>query len=94
MIDQGDFLNTLGIKERFMALSKNMEKEKIALHLSSLKRLIDYNQMGKLFKVIGIRNKNSLPLVGLENIMKPYLTSNVIENFKHGFFKRTGGVSD
>ena len=50
-----------------MALSKNMEKEKIALHLSSLKRLIDKNQMGKLFKVIGIRNRNSLPLVGLEH---------------------------
>ena len=50
-----------------MALSKNMEKEKIALHLSALKRLIDKNQMGKLFKVIGIRNRNSLPLVGLEH---------------------------
>ena len=25
--------------------------------------------------------------------MTEYLTSNVIENFKHGFFKRTGGVS-
>ena len=49
-----------------MALSKNMEKEKIALHLSSLKRLIDKNQMGKLFKVIGIRVE-ILPLVGLEN---------------------------
>ena len=67
LVDQGDFLNTLGIQERFVALSKNMEKEKIALHLSSLKRLIDKNQMGKLFKVIGIRNRNSLPLVGLEH---------------------------
>ena len=67
LVDQGDFLNTLGIQERFMALSKNMEKEKIALHLSALKRLIDKNQMGKLFKVIGIRNRNSLPLVGLEH---------------------------
>jgi SAM-dependent MidA family methyltransferase len=44
-----------------------MEKEKIALHLSSLKRLTDKNQMGKLFKVIGIRDRNSLPLVGLEH---------------------------
>ena len=67
LVDQGDFLNTLGIQERFVALSENMEKEKIALHLSSLKRLIDKNQMGKLFKVIGIRNRNSLPLVGLEH---------------------------
>ena len=25
--------------------------------------------------------------------MTEYLTSNVIEKFKHGFFKRTGGVS-
>ena len=67
LVDQGDFLNTLGIQERFVALSENMEKEKIALHLSALKRLIDKNQMGKLFKVIGIRNRNSLPLVGLEH---------------------------
>ena len=67
LVDQGDFLSTLGIQERFVALSKNMEKEKIALHLSSLKRLIDKNQMGELFKVIGIRNRNSLPLVGLEH---------------------------
>ena len=44
-----------------------MDKEKVALHISSLKRLIDKNQMGKLFKVMGIRNKNSLPLEGLEN---------------------------
>ena len=66
LVDQGDFLKTLGIQERFVALSKNMDKEKIAFHHSSLKRLTDKNQMGKLFKVIGIRNKNSLPLVGLE----------------------------
>ena len=30
LVDQGDFLNTLGIQERFVALSKNMEKKKIA----------------------------------------------------------------
>ena len=67
MVDQGDFLSSLGIQERFVALSKNMDKEKVSLHISSLKRLIDKNQMGKLFKVMGIRNKNSLPLEGLEN---------------------------
>ena len=43
-----------------------MEKEKIDTHVASLKRLIDYNQMGKLFKVLGIRNKESSPLIGLE----------------------------
>ena len=67
LVDQGDFLSSLGIQERFVALSKKMDKEKVALHISSLKRLIDKNQMGKLFKVMGIRNKNSLPLEGLEN---------------------------
>lgn len=67
LVDQGDFLKTLGIQERFIALSKNMDKEKIASHHLSLKRLIDKNQMGKLFKVLGIRNKNSLPLLGLEH---------------------------
>ena len=66
LINQGDFLKSLGIKERFIALSKNMEKEKIDTHVASLKRLTDYNQMGKLFKVLGIRNKKSSPLVGLE----------------------------
>ena len=66
LINQGDFLKSLGIKERFIALSKNMEKEKIDTHVASLKRLIDYNQMGKLFKVLGIRNKKSSPLIGLE----------------------------
>ena len=59
-------LKSLGIKERFTALSKNMEKEKIDTHVASLKRLTDYNQMGKLFKVLGIRNKKSSPLIGLE----------------------------
>ena len=66
LINQGDFLKSLGIRERFIALSKNMEKEKIDTHVASLKRLIDYNQMGKLFKVLGIRNKKSSPLIGLE----------------------------
>ena len=67
LVDQGDFLKTLGIQERFEALSRNMDEKKIALHHSSLKRLVNKNQMGKLFKVIGIRNKNSSPLVGLEH---------------------------
>ena len=66
LVDQGDFLKSLGIDERFVALSKNMSKDKLNLHHTSYKRLIDKNQMGKSFKVIGIRNKKSLPLIGLE----------------------------
>ena len=34
LINQGDFLKSLGIKERFIALSKNMEKEKIDTHVA------------------------------------------------------------
>ena len=43
-----------------------MTKDKLNLHRTSYKRLIDTSQMGKSFKVIGIRNKKSLPLIGLE----------------------------
>ena len=66
LVDQGDFLKSLGIEQRYLSLSKSMDPNQLKMHNKSLNRLINKNQMGKLFKVMGIRNKRSSPLIGLE----------------------------
>ena len=55
--NQRDFLLRMGIIERAEIISKNLSFTKKADVFYRLKRLIDINQMGKLFKVMLIVNK-------------------------------------
>jgi len=60
---QKKFLTELGIMDRAEILSKNMEFSKKANIYFRIKRLIDENQMGHLFKVMFITNhKNKFKL--------------------------------
>ena len=54
---QRDFLIKLGIKERAEIISKNLPFSKKSDIYFRLKRLIDKNEMGELFKVMLITNK-------------------------------------
>jgi cyclopropane-fatty-acyl-phospholipid synthase len=54
---QGNFLKNLGIQQRAEIISKNLPFSKKAEIYYRLKRLIDKNQMGDLFKVMLITNK-------------------------------------
>ena len=56
---QKDFLVKMGIKERAEIISKNQNFYKKADIYYRLKRLIDYKQMGTLFKVMLVKNKNN-----------------------------------
>ena len=56
---QKEFLSKLGIKQRAEIISKNQNFSKKADIYFRLKRLIDDKQMGKLFKVMLIKNKKN-----------------------------------
>ena len=55
---QGSFLTNLGISYRAETLAKNLEFSKKADIYYRLKRLVDKNFMGELFKVMFITKKN------------------------------------
>ena len=56
---QGKFLTKIGIEKRAEMISKNQNFLKKADIYYRLKRLIDNNQMGNLFKVMLIKNKKN-----------------------------------
>jgi cyclopropane-fatty-acyl-phospholipid synthase len=56
---QRNFLIKLGILERAEIISKNLPFSKKADIYFRLKRLIDKNEMGELFKVMLITNKKT-----------------------------------
>ena len=58
-INQKTFLTQLGILERAEILTKNMPFNKKADIYSRIRRLIDENQMGDLFKVMFVTNKKN-----------------------------------
>ena len=61
---QGKFLNNLGIYQRAEIISKNKTfSEKVDIFYR-LKRLIDENEMGKLFKVMLIKSSNDNSIIG------------------------------
>ena len=62
---QRTFLTGLGINKRSEILAKKMPKSQKENHFKAVSRLIDENQMGNLFKVIGITTSESpnLPLL-------------------------------
>ena len=68
LLSQGDFLRSLGINECARVLAQRMRKKERELHFGSISRLVNKNEMGKLFKVLGITHKNSEALPGLEKL--------------------------
>ena len=63
---QADFLKNLGIEQRAKILSQKLPHSQLCLHQAALKRLVHHDEMGHLFKVLGLRNPTSPPLIGLE----------------------------
>ena len=57
--EQKKFLTKMGIIERAEIISKNQTFSKKADIFYRLKRLLDENEMGNLFKVMLIKNKNN-----------------------------------
>ncbi len=64
---QRKFLIELGIKQRAEIISKNQNFLKKADIYYRIKRLIDENQMGKLFKVMLIKNQKNKFKLGFKN---------------------------
>ena len=62
--EQQNFLLELGIKERLKSLTKNVSSAIAQKLASEIKRLIDPDKMGTLFKVIAV-TKNNRHLEGL-----------------------------
>jgi len=56
---QGNFLTQMGIKQRAEIISKNLKFSKKADIFYRLERLIGQKQMGSLFKVMLVKNKNN-----------------------------------
>lgn len=61
---QGKFLNDLGIAERLRILIKNMTLDQKKTTLSALNRLIAPDEMGTLFKVIGMISDKDIEIAG------------------------------
>ena len=57
----------MGIKQRAEIISKNLNFTKKADIFYRIKRLIDENQMGELFKVMLIKNKKNKFKLGFKN---------------------------
>jgi len=64
---QRDFLLKMGIEQRAEIISRNKSFSKKADIFYRLNRLIDKKQMGCLFKVMLIKNKNNKFKLGFKN---------------------------
>ena len=62
---QGLFLEHLGITQRAEALAANLGGEALATHIAAHRRLTHPQEMGSLFKVLGLTPVGSPPLAGL-----------------------------
>lgn len=62
-VSQGKFLNDMGIEERAKALISQASKEQTEDIISALKRLIAPDEMGTLFKVVGMISDDSINTV-------------------------------
>jgi len=65
-VTQGDFLNTLGIVERAQTLRENASPEQAEDIALALKRLVDTEEMGELFKVMAVTGLEAPPPPGFE----------------------------
>ena len=64
---QKNFLQELGILERAEIISKNLQFSEKANIYFRIKKLIDENEMGKLFKVMFVSKKNITFKIGFKN---------------------------
>lgn len=62
---QGVFLERLGITARAQALARSMSGERLESHITAHKRLTHPDEMGNLFKVIGLYPTDANPPPGL-----------------------------
>ena len=58
IITQNEFLQKMGIMERAYTLSKRMTFREKANMFYRLKKLLDYREMGSLFKVFFTQKRN------------------------------------
>ena len=65
MTEQGVFLERLGITQRAQALAAKIGEDALRAHIAAHRRLTAPDQMGHLFKVIGLTPKSAPPLAGL-----------------------------
>ncbi len=63
---QGMFLERLGITARAQALSKNLQGAALETHIAAHRRLTHPDEMGTLFKVMGLYPEGADPPPGLE----------------------------
>ena len=63
---QGVFLERLGITQRAQALAKNLQGAQLDEHIAAHRRLTHPDEMGNLFKVIGLYPASASPPPGLE----------------------------
>ncbi len=65
MTPQGVFLERLGITVRAQALAKGLTGDALTSHIAAHKRLTHPDEMGALFKVIGLYPSTHIPPAGL-----------------------------
>lgn len=63
---QGMFLERLGITQRAQALAQNLSGEALDAHIAAHRRLTHPDEMGDLFKVIGLYPNGSPPPAGCD----------------------------
>lgn len=63
---QGVFLERLGITQRAQSLAKNMDADTLSIHVTAHRRLTHPDEMGNLFKVMGLYPEGGRPPAGLE----------------------------
>lgn len=63
---QGVFLERLGITQRAEALARNLSGEALRAHIAAHRRLTHPEEMGHLFKVMGLTRDSGLPPPGLD----------------------------
>lgn len=63
---QGDWLLRLGISQRAESLATRLRGAALDNHMAAFRRLTAPDEMGTLFKVLGLHPTNSPPLAGLD----------------------------
>jgi SAM-dependent MidA family methyltransferase len=66
LTNQGVFLERLGITPRAQSLAKGLTGEPLAAHVAAHRRLTHPDEMGSLFKVLGLYPVNESPPPGLD----------------------------
>jgi SAM-dependent MidA family methyltransferase len=66
MTPQGVFLERLGITARAQSLAGKLSGTALEQHIAAHKRLTHPDEMGTLFKVLGITPHGARPIAGLE----------------------------